>query len=151
MAALINDEVIEPMVVIRLTRGGSNKSPFYHVVVADQRFARDGRYIENLGFYNPMARGKATRLTINQERANEWISKGAQPSLRVRDLIKEFQGFAVKAPTPRPTKAEYKKAQSEASAILAKKKLEAEKAAAAKAQAEAGSEAEAPASEEKAE
>ena len=144
------------MVVIRLTRGGSNKSPFYHVVVADQRFARDGRYIENLGFYNPMARGKATRLSINQERANEWISKGAQPSLRVRDLIKEFQSFATKAPTPVPTKAEFKKAQSAASAVIAKKKMEAEKAAAAKAEAEAAAtssaaESEAPASEEKAE
>jgi small subunit ribosomal protein S16 len=150
MARLINDEVTEPMVVIRLTRGGSNKSPFYHVVVADQRFARDGRYIENLGFYNPMARGKATRLIINQERANEWIGKGAQPSLRVRDLIKEFQSFAIEAPKPAQTKAEYKKSQSEASLVLAKKKFEAEKAAAAKAQAES-TETEAPASEETAE
>lgn len=139
------------MVVIRLTRGGSNKSPFYHVVVADQRFARDGRYIENLGFYNPMARGKATRLAINQERANEWISKGAQPSLRVRDLIKEFQSFATKAPMPVPTRAEFKKAQSAASAILAKKKLEAEKAAAAKAEALSSTASEEPAGDEKAE
>lgn len=139
------------MVVIRLTRGGSNKSPFYHVVVADQRFSRDGRYIENLGFYNPMARGKATRLAINQERANEWISKGAQPSLRVRDLIKEFQDYANKAPVAVPTKAEFKKAQSAASAVLAKKKLEAEKAAAAKAEAEVQATSEEPASDEKAE
>lgn len=140
------------MVVIRLTRGGSNKNPFYHVVVADQRFPRDGRYIENLGFYNPMARGKATRLTINQERTKEWLSKGAQPSERVRDLIKEHKAYANQAPSPAPTKAEMKRAQSESAAIQAKKKLEAEKAAAAQAEAQVQAAEEAPAaSEEKAE
>ncbi|EKD45138.1 MAG: 30S ribosomal protein S16, partial [uncultured bacterium] len=61
------------MVVIRLSRGGAKKSPFYQVLVADSRKSRDGRFIERVGFYNPMARGKETRLELNQERIGYWV------------------------------------------------------------------------------
>jgi len=77
------------MVVIRLSRGGSKKRPFYHLTVADQRRARDGRFIERVGFFNPVARGQEERLRIEQERVEYWISKGAQPSDRVAALLKE--------------------------------------------------------------
>ncbi len=76
------------MVVIRLARGGAHKRPFYTIVVADRRASRDGRFIERLGFYNPIARGKETSLRIEQERYSHWISQGAQPSDRVASLFK---------------------------------------------------------------
>ena len=77
------------MVVIRLSRGGSKKRPFYHLTVADQRNPRDGRFIERVGFFNPVARGQEERLRIEQERVDYWVSKGAQPSDRVATLLKE--------------------------------------------------------------
>jgi len=77
------------MVVIRLSRGGSKKRPFYHLTVADQRRARDGRFIERVGFFNPVARGQEERLRIDQERVAYWVGKGAQPSDRVATLLKE--------------------------------------------------------------
>jgi len=77
------------MVTIRLSRGGAKKRPFYHVVVTDSRNARDGRYIERLGFFNPVATGGEERLRLNQERIEHWVSKGAQTSDRVASLIKE--------------------------------------------------------------
>ncbi|OUS25290.1 30S ribosomal protein S16 [Gammaproteobacteria bacterium 45_16_T64] len=77
------------MVTIRLARGGSKKRPFYHVVVADSRRARDGRYIERLGYFNPVARGNEDSLKLEQERIQHWINKGAQPSDRVKSLIKQ--------------------------------------------------------------
>lgn len=76
------------MVVIRLSRGGTKKRPFYYVVVADRRRARDSRYIERLGYFNPIAAGKEVRLRLNYERAQHWISLGAQPSERVKNLMK---------------------------------------------------------------
>lgn len=76
------------MVVIRLTRGGAKKRPFYHIVVADKARSRDGRFIERLGYFNPIASGKEIELQLNLERAEYWISKGAQPSDRVKSLIK---------------------------------------------------------------
>lgn len=79
------------MVVIRLSRGGTNKRPFYHLVVADRRRSRDGRYIEKIGFYNPIAAGGEVRLFFDKEKMAAWISKGAQPSERVSALIKEFE------------------------------------------------------------
>jgi len=82
------------MVVIRLTRGGAKKRPFYHIVVADKTRARDGRFIERLGHYNPIAAGKEQGLSIDVARAQEWISKGAQPSDRVKHLIKLQQAAA---------------------------------------------------------
>ncbi|MDF2941111.1 MAG: ribosomal protein [Gammaproteobacteria bacterium] len=79
------------MVVIRLSRSGANKRPFYHLVVADQRFPRGGRYIEKIGFFNPVAAGQDVKLHIELERANHWISQGAQPSDRVNSLLKQYQ------------------------------------------------------------
>lgn len=77
------------MVVIRLTRGGSKKKPFYHLVAADKRCARDGRYIERLGYYNPSASGQELKLKFDQERVDHWIGNGAQPSDRVKALFKQ--------------------------------------------------------------
>ncbi|NOY66692.1 MAG: 30S ribosomal protein S16 [Gammaproteobacteria bacterium] len=77
------------MVVIRLARGGSKKRPFYHVVVADSRNRRDGRYIERLGFFNPVANEKQERLRLDTDRIEHWVSQGAQPSDRVASLIKQ--------------------------------------------------------------
>ncbi len=77
------------MVTIRLSRGGAKKRPFYHVVVTDSRNPRDGRYIERLGFFNPVATGGEERLRINLERIEHWVSKGAQTSDRVASLLKE--------------------------------------------------------------
>lgn len=77
------------MVKIRLARGGAKKHPFYHIVVTDGRNKRDGRYIERLGFFNPMARGQEIKLRMDAERVQHWIDNGAQPSDRVAKLIKE--------------------------------------------------------------
>jgi small subunit ribosomal protein S16 len=77
------------MVKIRLSRGGAKGRPFYHVVVTDQRNKRDGRSIENVGYYNPAAAGKDTRLELNVSRVQEWVSKGAQLSDKVAALLKE--------------------------------------------------------------
>lgn len=76
------------MVVIRLSRGGAKKRPFYHVIVTDKRNSRDGRFIERIGHFNPIASGKEKGLSLDLERANYWISQGAQPSDRVKSLIK---------------------------------------------------------------
>ena len=76
------------MVSIRLARGGSKKRPFYHVVVSDSRSPRDGRYIERIGFFNPQARGQEKELRIDDGRIDYWVSKGAQTSERVANLIK---------------------------------------------------------------
>ena len=85
------------MVVIRLSRGGAKKRPFYTVVVADKRAARDGRCIERIGYFNPIASGKEVRLHLNPERIKHWLSLGAQPSDRVQQLIKTFEKEAQKA------------------------------------------------------
>ena len=77
------------MVTIRLARTGAKKKPFYHIVVADSRKPRDGRYIERLGFFNPVAKGAEERLRIDRERVDHWISNGAQPSDRIAALLKE--------------------------------------------------------------
>ena len=77
------------MVTIRLSRGGAKKRPFYHIVVTDSRNRRDGRYIERLGYFNPVASGAAETLNVNAERVDYWLAQGAQPSERVAKLIKE--------------------------------------------------------------
>ena len=84
------------MVTIRLARGGSKKRPFYHLTVADSRKARNGRFVERIGFFNPIATGGEVRLSVNQERANYWLSQGAQPSERVAQLLKDAAEFAKK-------------------------------------------------------
>ncbi|MDO4427576.1 MAG: 30S ribosomal protein S16 [Moraxella sp.] len=76
------------MVVIRLARGGSKKRPFYQIVVADKRAARDGRHIERIGFFNPLARGQEESFRIDLDSYNAWLGKGAQPSERVASLVK---------------------------------------------------------------
>lgn len=82
------------MVIIRLARGGSKKRPFYHLTVADQRRARDSRFIERVGFFNPVARGQEEVSRIDLERVDYWLSKGAQPSDRVAGLIKAARNAA---------------------------------------------------------
>jgi len=77
------------MVTIRLARSGAKKRPFFHVVVTDSRNRRDGRYIERIGFFNPVAVGEEVRLKINAERVQQWVSKGARASDRVAKLLKE--------------------------------------------------------------
>jgi small subunit ribosomal protein S16 len=78
------------MVTIRLARAGSKKRPFYHVNVADKRQKRDGRYIERVGFFNPLAKGNEERLRLDSERLEYWLKQGAQPSDRVAAIIKEW-------------------------------------------------------------
>ena len=82
------------MVTIRLQRGGAKKRPFYEVVVADSRRSRDGRFIENIGFFNPTAQGQAERLRLDLERVEYWVSKGAGLSDRVSRLVKDAQKAA---------------------------------------------------------
>lgn len=79
------------MVVIRLQRGGAKKRPFYQIVVTDSRNARDGRYIENIGFFNPLALGQEVPVRINTEAYQAWVNKGAQPSDRVAALMKSYK------------------------------------------------------------
>jgi small subunit ribosomal protein S16 len=82
-------EVSDFMVSIRLSRGGTKKRPFYHIVVTDSRNWRDGRFIERLGFFNPLANSDIERLRVDTERTGYWLSQGAQPSPRVASLLKE--------------------------------------------------------------
>jgi small subunit ribosomal protein S16 len=77
------------MVKIRLSRGGAKGRPFYHVIVTDERNARDGRNIERVGFYNPVASGKDVRLQIDTDRIKQWVGKGAKMTDKVRWLVKE--------------------------------------------------------------
>jgi len=77
------------MVKIRLTRGGAKKRPFYHIVVTDQRNKRDGRALERLGYFNPIATGGEQRLVVDTGRVQHWVGQGAQMSDKVRALFKE--------------------------------------------------------------
>ena len=77
------------MVKVRLTRGGAKKRPFYHIVVTDQRNKRDGRAIERLGFYNPVAQGNEPRLVLDAERVKYWVGVGAQMTDKVAQLYKQ--------------------------------------------------------------
>jgi small subunit ribosomal protein S16 len=85
------------MVKIRLARGGTTKRPFYHVVVTDRRSPRDGRYIERIGFFNPIAKGGEDRLRVDLGRVDHWLAHGAQASERVADLLKQYRGSAAAA------------------------------------------------------
>ena len=82
------------MVIVRLARGGSKKRPFYSINVCDSRCRRDGRFIERIGYNNPMAAGQAVRLNVNQERLAYWQSQGAQLSETVARLVKEAKAAA---------------------------------------------------------
>lgn len=79
------------MVTIRLSRGGAKGRPFYHLVVCDSRRARDGRYIERLGFFSPIATASEERLRVDVGRYEYWLGVGAQASERVAALVKEFR------------------------------------------------------------
>jgi small subunit ribosomal protein S16 len=144
------------MVVIRLSRGGSKKTPFFNLVVADSRNRRDGRFIERVGFYNPSASGQAEALRVDQARVNYWTGVGAQLSDTVKRLVKLHatgpEGMA-KAKAKDEAKAEAAKAKiaaAEAAKVKAAAEAaesEAKAAAEAKAAEEKAAEAEAPAAE----
>lgn len=78
------------MVVIRLARKGAKKRPFFNIVVADQRYKPEGRFIERLGFYNPVARGKEEVIRLDLERVKHWVAQGAQMSTRVASIVKQW-------------------------------------------------------------
>ena len=82
------------MVVIRLARGGA-KRPFYQIVVTDSRNARDGRFIERIGFFNPTAQGQAEKLRLDADRFAHWVSQGAQPSERVASLAAQAKSYCI--------------------------------------------------------
>lgn len=82
------------MVTIRLQRGGAKKRPFYQVVVADSRCARDKRFIENLGFFNPTAQGQEEKLRLDLDRVDHWLGEGANMSDRVASLVKNKRSAA---------------------------------------------------------
>ncbi|TCV99295.1 30S ribosomal protein S16 [Biostraticola tofi] len=82
------------MVTIRLARGGAKKRPFYQIVVTDSRNARDGRFIERIGFFNPIASGQAEGLRLDLDRVDHWVSLGATVSERVSSLIKDAKKAA---------------------------------------------------------
>ncbi|CAD7042874.1 30S ribosomal protein S16 [Pseudorhizobium endolithicum] len=120
---------------IRLARGGSKKRPYYHVVVADARAPRDGRFLEKLGSWNPMlAKGDERRVELNVERIQEWIAKGAQPTDRVLRFLAEA-GIAQREARNNPDKGKPGKKAEERAAEKAQKAEDA-KAAAAEAAAE---------------
>jgi small subunit ribosomal protein S16 len=106
---------------IRLARGGSKKRPYYHVVVADARSPRDGRFIEKLGSWNPMlAKDDAGRIVLNNERIQHWVEAGAQPTDRVLRFMADA-GLAKRDARNNPEKAEPgKKAQERAKEKAAK-------------------------------
>ena len=90
------------MVRIRLARQGSKKKPFYHITVADQRRSRDGRFIERVGYFNPVAKGNAQEYLIQMDRVDYWLSKGAQPT----DMVKKLVSRARKETAELPSKDE---------------------------------------------
>lgn len=94
------------MVTIRLARHGAKKNPFYHITVADRRAKRDGRFIERVGFFNPLARGQDEALRVNLERVDHWLAEGAKPSDRVRQLIKQARRQAVAQAEAAPAAAQ---------------------------------------------
>lgn len=131
------------MVSIRLSRGGAKKRPFYHIVVTDRRNRRDGRYIERVGFFNPVAKGKEEKLRIDVERVDHWLGHGAQTSDRVATLLKSFRDGTFND--------ESKKAKSKPKAEVKeepKEEAKPEAEAEAKVEDEVKAEADAPAEEE---
>lgn len=85
------------MVTIRLSRGGAKARPYYHIVVADSRNPRDGRFIERIGFFNPIAVKREEPFRVDRQRYDYWLSIGAQPSERVAKLVKQHAAVAVAA------------------------------------------------------
>ena len=138
------------MVVIRLSRSGAKKNPYYFITVADSRNARDGAFIERLGFYNPSAQGQEETLRIDIEKVDEWVSKGAQISDRVKRLIKDSKLSPEELDARKAAKKD--KADAKKAAALAAKqeeiKKQAEEAAEEAAPAEDAAPEETPAEEE---
>ena len=138
------------MVVIRLSRSGAKKNPYYFITVADSRNARDGAFIERLGFYNPSAKGQEEILRIDIEKIDEWVSKGAQVSDRVKRLIKDSKLSPEELDARKAAKKD--KADAKKAAALAAKqeeiKKQAEEAAEEAAPAEDAAPEETPAEEE---
>ena len=98
------------MLKLRLSRGGTKKRPVYKVVVADSRFARDGRFIEKVGFFNPLLpKTKKERVNLEVERIKHWISKGAKPTLRVSRILGEAEIYPMPPKGNNPQKAIPKK------------------------------------------
>ena len=129
---------------IRLSRGGAKKRPFYRIVVADSRRARDGKFIDQVGTYNPMLpKDSPDRVKIDVEKAKEWMAKGAQPSDRVTLFLSNL-GAVEKPVITEKTKKHLPKKKAQERLAAAKEKEEAAKAE-AEAPAEAEAEAEAPA------
>ena len=110
-------------VVIRLARAGTKKRPIYHVVVADSRYPRDGRFIERLGFFNPLLpKDNEARLKLDMEKVKAWMAKGAQPSDRVMRFL-DAAGIKKRETRNNPQKAvprKERKANAEAAAAVAK-------------------------------
>ena len=103
------------MLKLRLSMGGTKKRPVYKIVVADSRFARDGRFIEKLGFFNPlMPKDKKERIGLVEDRIKYWMSKGAQPTMRVSRLLGEVQLMPMPKPGNNPQKAIPKKDRKKA-------------------------------------
>ena len=130
-------------VAIRLSRGGAKKRPYYRIVVADSRAARDGKYLEQIGTYNPMLpKDSGERVKLNEDRARHWLSVGATPSDRVHRFL-DAAGILERAPKNNPKKGEPGEAAKERAEEKAAKEAEAAEAAKA-----AEEEANAPAEEE---
>ncbi|HEU4709506.1 MAG TPA: 30S ribosomal protein S16 [Methylophilaceae bacterium] len=124
------------MVIIRLARGGAKKTPFYSVVVADSRNRRDGRFIERVGFYNPLAKEGVEGLRLNSERIDYWRGKGAQLSDCVARLVKQFSPVAAVTEAAAPVEKKAAKAKPAAKKAEAEKPAKEAKPKAKKAEAE---------------
>ena len=122
---------------LRLARAGTKKRPYYHIVLADARSPRDGRFIEKIGSYDPMLADDSKRVTLNAERATHWLGVGAQPTDRVLRFL-DAAGLLKREPRNNPERAKPGKKAVERSEARAK--AEADKAAAAAAPAEAPAE-----------
>jgi small subunit ribosomal protein S16 len=115
---------------IRHARGGSKKRPYYHIVLADARSPRDGRFLENLGSWNPMlAKDNGARITLNNDRIKHWLDQGAQPTDRVLRFLNEA-GLAKRDAKNNPEKAKPGKKAQERAAEKAQKAADAAEAAA---------------------
>ena len=137
-------------VAIRLSRGGAKKRPYYRIVVSDSRSPRDGKYLEQIGIYNPMLpKDSEERVKLDEDRARHWLSVGAKPSDRVLRFL-DAAGILEREPRNNPKKGEPGEAAKERAEEKAAKAAEAEEAAKA-AEEEAKAEAEAPAEEAAAE
>jgi len=121
-------------VKIRLARAGTKKRPYYHIVLADARSPRDGRFIEKIGHYDPMLADDSKRVTLDAERATHWLGMGAQPTDRVLRFL-DKAGLLKRAPRNNPERAKPGKKATER--VEARAKAAADKAAAAAAPAEA--------------